>query len=104
MIDYAKTIETYGYDPKFLTQYSHRKIIVNCDYCKQDLVKSYARYNEARKNSPIQKDCCKSCKIYKQQESILASGNLPKIVEKRTKTNIERYGVSCPANLPKKDK
>lgn len=50
-------------------------INIECDYCHEDFTATYKQYNKYRK-SITNKDCCKSCKILKIQE-----------------TNLVKYGV-----------
>jgi very-short-patch-repair endonuclease len=59
------------------------RVLVECDYCKNIITKSYKALLKERENSLTSKDCCKDCRFKKQRESTL-----------------EKYGVECVLRLP----
>ena len=104
-----KYYKNLGYDIKLgsiikipyqcLSNGSHLKIKVICDYCKEEILKDYCNYlNEIKKNI-INKDCCKKCHPKKNKEIMLIKYGVenPLQVEefknKVIKTNLEKYGV-----------
>jgi uncharacterized protein CbrC (UPF0167 family) len=107
-----------------LTEGSHIKIEVGCDYCGKIINKTYKGLLNERKNSVINKDCCSECIPIKCAESNMKLYGVenpmqrldvrnklkntfielygvefisksPEIKEKVKNTNLSRYGVSC---------
>jgi hypothetical protein len=97
MINNEKTKTDYGYLPSELSNGSHKKVAVTCDYCNTDYTMSYYKYNTSNKQV-VNKDACKNCKVKKSVESNKITGNYEKMTTKRTQTNIEKYGCSVAAN------
>lgn len=76
MINYDKTLATFGYTFSSLKDGSDKKIIINCDYCNKELVvkKSYLKISR----SIVDKDSCNKCRPLKTKE-----------------VNLVKYGVTC---------
>jgi hypothetical protein len=120
MLQNEKTVKDFGYSIDSLSDFSNKKIIVNCDYCDNIIIKSYKSRNI--QNSILDKDCCNSCKFKKREELSLLkygvknSSQRSEIKSKLSNYNIEDYkdriielnsqgysmqNISCKLNIPK---
>lgn len=96
MINKEKTLEIFGINSDLLSDGSHKKIVITCDYCGNDTQNAYKNYIFSKKNTVIDKDCCMKCRPLKAKEcnrardrsKEIAAGNL-----QRQKTCLEKYGV-----------
>lgn len=91
----------YGYFPNSVPAGSHKKFLIQCDYCKNTIEKTSYHYHQSHKNDGVSvssKDACSGCKILKRNETVLLSGTQSSINEKRKQTNILKYGVGTPLN------
>lgn len=81
------TKEKFGYFPEDLSKGSHKKILVQCDSCSsiQERPKYKCKSSETY---------CKNCK----NKKALSISHTKEIYQKRSLSNIEKYGTSCPAN------
>lgn len=61
-----KTVEKFNYSIDSLTVNSHKKIIVECDYCKNEYECVYKNRTTGYKKLP--KDACIKCKFKKREE------------------------------------
>ena len=84
------TFKKYGYYSKDISNYSHKKVIVKCDYCNNIYEKS--KYNMNRSSNIIDKICCIRCCTIKREESMKAqyggrgfSPSMLKAIEERKK-------------------
>jgi very-short-patch-repair endonuclease len=109
MILIEKTIELYGHNPETLAKSSTKKMLVLCDYCKEE----FETFPKKRQTTQkvIQTDCCKKCRYIKVGDlSILKYGvrnvfELQSVKDKIVAKNIEIYGVARPTqNQAIKDK
>jgi len=92
-----KTQSSFGYNPDYLSFSSHKKVKIQCDYCKVEFDKTYGHYVKTL-SSVIKKDCCKKCKVLKTHEVIKLNGTQSQINEKRAATNLKKFGCVAPAN------
>ena len=83
------------------------KVIIKyiCDYCNNQLEKSYALYNKSKKNCIIKKDCCRNCIALKRKEANLKKygveyySQIEGFKEQFENTCLKRYGVKSPMEL-----
>ena len=80
-----------------LTNGSTAMVEVECDYCKKRYMLKWDTYNIMKKRT-LSKDCCRDCLEIKASEAVAVkygdhSQKFFACNDKRTKTNIERYGV-----------
>lgn len=89
--------DTISVAAKDLVPGSHKKIIVICDYCGQEISKEFRRFITGRKNST--KDACYDCAQVKRQEVLQEKYNSDspfgsqEVRDKSKRTVRERYGV-----------
>ena len=98
MIQKEKTLEKYGIDTDKLSDGSHKRIIIKCDYCGGDTENSYKNYIISKKTTVINKDCCLKCRGLKAKECNAARDRSEAIKQgnlKRQETCQEKYGVPC---------
>lgn len=87
-----------------LTENSHVKVDVLCDYCLEEgiekhIIQKWQDYNKSKRDSIIQKDCCKDHwykKCSESNELIYGENNQFKrqeVKDKVKETTLERYGV-----------
>ncbi len=115
----GKNIKHYrslGYDAKLyekivipirhLSDGSHYKILVKCDYCSIDFKKTYKSLINQRKNCKTKKDCCKKCIHLKTKETNLLlygveNGMKRTEVKERLKNKfLSIFGVENPSQHP----
>lgn len=99
--EFTKWGDTFFVRAEDLTNGSHSKIQVVCDYCGNiyDIQKyNYVKYH---KNSKSSKDACANCRTKKSQESLYntygveSPVKVPEFKQKMFDTNLERYGTYC---------
>ena len=89
-----------------LSNGSHYKILVRCDYCLRDFKKTYKSLVNERKNRKTKKDCCKKCIYLKTKEtnlSLYGVENGMKRMEVREKLKnkfLSIFGVENPSQHP----
>lgn len=97
-----KNLEYFEAKVEDLMPRSEVIVKVKCDYCFEDIEKTYKDYKMSKENTKINKDACEKCKILKTREvNLLLYGaettvNLPQILEKRFETNEKKYGSKSP--------
>ena len=108
----GKNIKHYrslGYDIKLYDQIevpvehlsdgSHYKVLIQCDYCERTFLKTYKSLLLERKKSYGEKDCCENCIHIKTKETMINKYNvencmsLDSTVEKLENTFMQKYGV-----------
>lgn len=100
VIDSDKTYEKFNYYPENLTNSSHKRIIVICDYCQVEYESKQDNIYRSRKK--LAKDACNKCKYLKQKESFILHygvanpSNIKEVQDKREETFMVRYGVKNP--------
>lgn len=100
--EYTKQFNKFSVKVEDLNPNSIAKVKVICDYCKEEISKSYADYNVQREKSPIKKDCCNKCKPLKYKESNLlvygveSTSQLKEVRDKVKNTMVKRFGVENP--------
>ena len=79
---------------------SHYEIRVICDYCNCEFSSSFAIIKSNRERSgTIDLDCCANCQSKKGRDSnikkygVATPAELPEVVEKMRETTLQRYGV-----------
>lgn len=86
-----------------LSEGSHYKVVVVCDYCGKEIERSFSSY--IRKKSEKYGDCCLSCRSIKQKKMLLDKYGVenPSLIKevqiKRKNTFNKRYGVDNPSQL-----
>lgn len=99
---YTSMRDEFEIDVKDLTDGSSVEIMIQCDYCGKQYMKSWRNYIAENKKSFIHKDCCNNCKKYKIQEvaerkyGVNSVFKLDDIREKIANTNLEKYGAKNP--------
>lgn len=99
----VKVGEIISVHVEHLNRGSKSKVIVECDYCHEEIEKQYSAYLISRNNSVINKDACSNCKHLKCKEAnLLLYGvdnpmKIDWVVDKFKKTNMELYGVEFPS-------
>lgn len=68
MIDNEKTLERFGYLADSLSQYSHKRIVVICDYGGEEFYPKKLKVTRGRLNCKVSKDCCYNCRDIKREE------------------------------------
>ena len=94
--------KSYIFDVWDLPDNSSSKVEIQCDYCKNNIIKrSWKRFLEGRKY--IDKDACFECRHKKEQEvcmekfGVKSVLSLEEVQEKGAKTRKEKYGSEIPA-------
>lgn len=84
-----------------LTQKSHHKIKVICDYCGEPYIVSNDNYNKYKQKANCKKDACNKCKNKKSKETMIELYGVEFPVQysefkkKMEETNLEIYGNKC---------
>lgn len=94
---YTKMKDEFIVRVEDLTKGSSALVELLCDYCGKQYTVSWQKYNEIHKRSEIDKDCCRNCCELKARDAIINKFGgykeyFQKTNDKRTATNIERYG------------
>lgn len=96
MILPEKTKREFGYYPDELSNGSHKKIWVRCDYCQTEITKAKKSWTVS--NNIIDKDACSKCKTKKGKEVLIKEFGvenvfqLKSVKEKSKETVREKYG------------
>lgn len=99
--DYMSEFEVSVED---LSKESHAKILVQCDFCNNEVIKEYRTLIRERENYPL--DCCKRCKGEKTKITNMKKygvENVMQVKEHRDtlkKVIFEKYGVENISSLP----
>lgn len=96
--DYTKMGDSFFVDVNDLTDGSNVVVDIKCDYCGKIFQRQWYGVISLRKKTLTSKDCCKDCCELKASDSINARyGSYSELakatMEKRTTTNINKYGV-----------
>jgi len=98
---FTKIGDTFMVTPTDLTKGSHVKVKVKCDYCENELMKTYKSYLRQSDNGK-DVDCCKDCQYIKSQRNCLNKYGvknpmqIDSVKSKQQHTLLERYGVDSP--------
>jgi hypothetical protein len=99
MFNNDRTIENFGYPVDSLSNGSHKKIILNCDYCGIEYSAQKKNVMQGRKiyeGIGLTKDCCKKCSTLKTRESYdilgIAKKKKSEKLDKMKKTMLSKYG------------
>lgn len=77
-------------------------VTYECDYCHEQHEIKWRTYNEKKRKTNVDKDCCEKCLQLKAKDGLMAKfgttniREVEEINEKRKRTNIERYGCENP--------
>lgn len=97
MLSDNETMTAYGYLASSLSQFSSKKIKINCDYCGAVYDTTKKIYSKAR--NIIEKDACKKCKVKKSEDICLKQYGVKKhherqdVKDKIVNSNMQKYGV-----------
>lgn len=100
--EFTKMGEEFEIKVDDLSNYSNAMIQYECDYCKNVYDSTWHLYNYKRQKSACKNDCCKNCLQLKVKDSCMIKfgtsvpGRSKESIQKRERTNIERYGCSNP--------
>lgn len=89
-----------------LTNGSHFRILIRCDYCQKVFPKQYYNYLKRKETEIVNMDCCAKCQPIKVKEvnrikyNVESSTQRPDVREKIGTSLNERYGVTNPVEIP----
>lgn len=95
--EYTKMGDCFEVNVNDLTNGSNVDVELICDYCGKKFSQKWYTRVRIRNHGVIDKDCCKDCCELKSKESVESKyGSYSEMYsesnDKRTKTNLERYG------------
>lgn len=97
MILEEETLKEFGYKTSCLSQGASKKVVMLCDYCKDQYTTTNKSYCKGRKD--IDKDCCYKCRSKKRSEISLKKHGVSnpfqreEVKEKSKLTNKKKRGV-----------
>ncbi len=89
-----------------LSENSHEKVVVQCDYCGKIILKEYKNLLIEREKSFTKKDCCSNCIHIKDVETNLSKYGVKSVMlyekfkEKQKESLLNNYGVENPSQSP----
>lgn len=96
---YTKRGDEFEVNAEDLSHGSKVKVIVVCDYCGKEIIKTYKDY--LRDHDNVLGDCCFDCCQIKREQTYMKKYNVAnlaqskEIMDKIQSTNLKRYGNIC---------